>query len=65
MLRDIDAIIMEWHKWWDRTKTVRDLIDPLTRAGFLTFDRTNPTSEIGGIIFAVRQLATPQSKQRS
>lgn len=65
MLRDIDAIIMERHKWWDRTKTVRDLIDPLTRAGFLTFDRTNPTSEIGGIIFAVRQLATPQSKQRS
>jgi FkbM family methyltransferase len=54
LFSSIDAVVMEWHKWWSADKTQEDLIAPLRRAGFLTFDRTNLTNSLTGFLVAVR-----------
>jgi hypothetical protein len=54
LLKEIDVILMEWHKWWDKTKTQRFLIEPLLRNDFLILDRTRDDDPHAGFITAVR-----------
>ena len=53
LLQEIDVILMEWHKWWDASKTQRDLIEPLLARGFLVLDRTRNHETYSGFIIAV------------
>jgi hypothetical protein len=46
--------MIEWHKWWSKEKTQQDIIRPLTKAGHLVFDRTNPENPYAGMLLAVR-----------
>jgi hypothetical protein len=50
---------MEWHKWWDASKTQRDLIEPLLAKGFLVLDRTRNHEKYSGFIIAVRLAQAP------
>ena len=54
LFKGIDAMMIEWHKWWSKEKTQLDLILPLTNAGFLVFDQTDPTNKFAGMLYAVR-----------
>ncbi len=54
LLPKIDAVFIEWHKWWSSALTQADLIDPLVRAGFFVFDRTSPLNPHAGLLLAVR-----------
>jgi FkbM family methyltransferase len=54
LLASIDAFMIEWHKWWSKEKTQQDIIRPLTKAGHLVFDRTNPENPYAGMLLAVR-----------
>ncbi len=54
LFRGIDAMMIEWHKWWSTGKTQMDLILPLTRAGFIVFDQTDPTNKFAGMLYAVK-----------
>ena len=59
LLEKIDIILMEWHKWWDASKTQRDLIEPLLAKGFLVLDRTRNHEKYSGFIIAVRLAQAP------
>ena len=52
--QSIDVMMIEWHKWWDPTKTQTDLIRPMVKSGLFTFDRTNPDNPMAGSLYAVR-----------
>jgi FkbM family methyltransferase len=54
LLKEVDVILMEWHKWWDQSKTQRVLIEPLLRNDFLILDRTRDDDPHAGFITAVR-----------
>jgi FkbM family methyltransferase len=54
MFREIDAVVMEWHKTWSEDKNQGDLIGPLMKAEFLTFDRSNPANDQTGFLISVR-----------
>ena len=54
LFKDIDALMIEWHKWWSADKTQYDLIAPLTKAGFFVFDRTQVANPHAGLLLAVR-----------
>lgn len=53
LLKEVDCILMEWHKWWDKSKTGRDLIEPLIASGFIILDRTRD-EDIAGFMSAVQ-----------
>ena len=55
LLEKIDVILMEWHKWWDTSKTQRVLVEPLLSRGFLVLDRTKNHETYAGFIIAVRR----------
>jgi FkbM family methyltransferase len=55
VLRKIDVILMEWHKWWDEKKTERALIEPLIRNQFTVFDRTESNNPHAGLIIATNR----------
>jgi FkbM family methyltransferase len=57
LFHKIDAVMMEWHKWWSADKTQADLIRPLTEAGFAIFDRTNRANPHAGLLLAVRSAS--------
>ena len=59
LLEKIDIILMEWHKWWDASKTQRVLIEPLLAKGFLVLDRTRNDKAHSGFIIAVRLAQAP------
>jgi len=54
LFKDVDAVMMEWHKFWSKDKTQDDLIRPLVKAGFLVFDQSNPSNLGAGFLLAVR-----------
>ncbi|MCA3360414.1 MAG: FkbM family methyltransferase [Roseomonas sp.] len=54
LLGKIDVVLMEWHMWWDASKTQRVLIEPLLAKGFLVLDRTRNHETYSGFISAVR-----------
>ena len=54
VFKGIDAMMIEWHKWWSKEKTQLDLILPLTKSGFLVFDQTDATNEHAGMLYAVK-----------
>jgi FkbM family methyltransferase len=54
LLKQVDVILMEWHKWWDQSKTQRVLIEPLLKNDFLILDRTRDDDPHAGFITAVR-----------
>jgi FkbM family methyltransferase len=54
LFQSIDAMMIEWHKWWSAEKTQADLIAPLVGAGFFVFDRTHPGNPHAGLLLAVR-----------
>ena len=54
LFQSIDVMMIEWHKWWDPTKTQTDLIRPMVKSGLFTFDRTNPDNPMAGSLYAVR-----------
>jgi FkbM family methyltransferase len=56
LLQDIAAFMVEWHRVIDG-KTQHDLIAPLIRHGFITFDLTGKTGN--GFFYAVRQSRAP------
>jgi hypothetical protein len=51
----IDAIMIEWHKWWSADLSQKDIIRSLLDAGFVVFDRTTPANVFAGMVYAVRQ----------
>ena len=51
---DIDAFIIEWHKWWSKEKTQHDLIKPLVKANYFVFDQTKVENPHAGMLLAVR-----------
>jgi len=55
LLEQIDVIMMEWHKEWSPDHTQHDLIRPLTERGFVVFDQTDASSQIAGMLYAVRR----------
>ena len=55
VLPKIDVILMEWHKWWDESKTERALIEPLVRNQFVVFDRTQVDNPHTGLIIAMNR----------
>jgi FkbM family methyltransferase len=61
LFQGIDALMIEWHKWWSRDKTQHDLIRPLTKAGFFVFDRTDPSDPYAGFILAVNAMDAAKS----
>lgn len=63
LLKGIDAMMIEWHKWWSKEKTQLDLMLPLTRAGFLVFDQTDPTNRFAGMLYAVKTGQFSDSSQ--
>lgn len=54
LLKEIDVLLLEWHKWWDRSKSQRALIEPLLESGFLILDRTRDDNPHAGVIMACR-----------
>ena len=54
LLKEIDVLLLEWHKWWDRSKSQRTLIEPLLDSGFLILDRTRDDNPYAGVIMACR-----------
>lgn len=50
----IDMFMIEWHKWWDTSKTQDDLLAPLLKAGYFALDMTSPSNPMVGYICAVR-----------
>jgi FkbM family methyltransferase len=54
LLKEIDILLLEWHKWWDRSKSQRALIEPLLENGFLVLDRTRDDNPHAGVIMACR-----------
>jgi len=56
LFKGIDALMVEWHKWWSKEKTQHDLIRPLTEAGFFVFDRTDTLNPHAGILLAVKAM---------
>ncbi|MFB9952780.1 hypothetical protein ACFFP0_28370 [Rhizobium puerariae] len=55
MLRQaIDAMVIEWHKWWSKDRTQMDLIAPLIEAGFVVLDKTSSSNPHAGLLYAVR-----------
>jgi FkbM family methyltransferase len=55
LLKYVDVVMIEWHKWWSANLTQHELIDPLLENGFVVFDRTTPRNIYAGMIYAVRQ----------
>lgn len=54
LLKEIDILLLEWHKWWDRSKSQRSLIEPLLADSFLILDRTRDDNPHAGVIMACR-----------
>ena len=54
LLNEIDVLLLEWHKWWDRSKSQRALIEPLLESGFLVLDRTRDDNPHAGVIMACK-----------
>lgn len=54
LLGRINVIMIEWHKEWSPDCTQHDLIRPLNERGFVVFDQTEPSSQIAGMLYAVR-----------
>lgn len=50
----IDAMVIEWHKWWSKDKTQMNLIAPLLEAGFIVLDKTQLSNPHAGLCYAVR-----------
>lgn len=50
----IDAMVIEWHKWWSKELTQMDLIAPLLEAGFIVLDKTQLSNPHAGLCYAVR-----------
>jgi FkbM family methyltransferase len=50
----INAMVVEWHKWWSAEKTQMNLINPLLQSGFIVFDRTESADPHAGLFYAVR-----------
>ena len=55
LLERIDIIMIEWHKEWSPDRTQNDLVEPLNQRGFVVFDQTEPSSQIAGMLYAVRR----------
>lgn len=62
LFTNIDVVMMEWHKWWSKKLTQRDLIRPLAEAGFIVFDRSNPAGELTGFLLAVKNAFVTGSR---
>jgi FkbM family methyltransferase len=56
LLKEVDILLLEWHKWWDHSKSQRSLIEPLLEDGFLILDRTRDDNPHAGVIMACRIL---------
>ena len=54
LLRQIDILVAEWHKWWSKEKSQADIIDKLLASGHTVFDRTRVDNDATGMIFSVR-----------
>ena len=54
LFSSIDAMVIEWHKWWSKEKTQMDLIAPLLAAGFIVLDKTQLSNPHAGLCYAVR-----------
>ena len=54
LLKEVDILLLEWHKWWDHSKSQRTLIEPLLEDGFLILDRTRDDNPHAGVIMPCR-----------
>ena len=54
LFSSIDAMVIEWHKWWSKELTQKDLIAPLLEAGFIVLDKTQLSNPHAGLLYAVR-----------
>lgn len=54
LLSSINAMVIEWHKWWSKDKTQMDLIAPLLDAGFIVLDKTQLSNPHAGLCYAVK-----------
>jgi FkbM family methyltransferase len=50
----INAMVIEWHKWWSKDKNQMTLIAPLLDAGFIVLDKTQLSNPHAGLCYAVR-----------
>jgi len=50
----INAMVIEWHKWWSKDKNQMTLIAPLLNAGFIVLDKTQLSNPHAGLCYAVR-----------
>ncbi|MFK0162321.1 FkbM family methyltransferase [Rhizobium sp. NPDC090279] len=50
----INAMVIEWHKWWSKDKNQMTLISPLLDAGFIVLDKTQLSNPHAGLCYAVR-----------
>ena len=48
------GVLVEWHKWWDATKTQRDLVSRLLANGYVVLDRTKMADPWAGRFNAIR-----------
>ena len=60
LLKEIDVLLLEWHKWWDRAKSRRTLIEPLLACGFVILDRTKDDNPYAGVIIACNIIPKTQ-----
>lgn len=50
----INAMVIEWHKWWSKDKNQMTLIAPLLDAGFIVLDKTQLSNPHAGLCYAVK-----------
>jgi FkbM family methyltransferase len=54
LLSSINAIVIEWHKWWSPDKSQMNLVIPLQEAGFIVIDKTDTSNPHAGLVYAAR-----------
>lgn len=56
LLERIDVMMIEWHKEWSPDRSQHDLVRPLLEKGFAVFDHTISSSQIAGMLYAIRRV---------
>ncbi|MGT2443069.1 FkbM family methyltransferase [Ensifer adhaerens] len=54
LLSEVNILMVEWHKWWSKEKSDRDLIKLMVERGFTTFNKTHLSNPNAGMIYAAK-----------
>ena len=56
LLSEVNILMVEWHKWWSKEKSDRDLIKLMVERAFTTFNKPHLSNPNAGMIYASKSL---------